>query len=141
MRDKVIDVAFSYTRLSPSKVFDVASNRRGASSSRNEYSFTVKESKYVFDVAPSDMDNHTDTHAFGRNFRVYFTTSKRCTVSPLLPQYSQQPDVPKVAGATAADLENGLTAILIFGNGLWFGDKTDKIIINPNQCRHYGIPV
>ena len=40
--------------------------------------FTVKESEYVFNAAQSEMDNHADTHVFGRNFRVYFTTYKRC---------------------------------------------------------------
>lgn len=141
MRNKVNDVAFSYSKLSPSsKVFAVASSRNIASSSRND-DFTVKESDYVFDVASSEMDNHADTHVFGRNFRVFFTTSKRCTVSPFLPEYPEQLDVPIVTGATAVDLENGSTVILIFGQGLWFGDRMDKSLINPNQCRHYRIPV
>jgi len=55
MRNKVIDVAFSYSKLSPSsKVFAVASSRNIASSSRND-DFTVKESDYVFDVASSEI--------------------------------------------------------------------------------------
>ena len=85
------------------------------------------------------MDNHSDTHVFGRNFRVYFTTSKRFTVSTFLPEYSKQLDVPIATGATAVDLENGSLLILIFGQGMWFGYIMDKSLINPNQYRHYGI--
>ena len=66
----------------------------------------MKESEYVFDAAPLEMDNHADTHVFGRNFRAYLMMSKRCTASPLLPKYSKQLNVPIVAGATVVDLEN-----------------------------------
>ena len=42
MRDKVIDVEFNYTKLSPSIVLTVSSNIRVASSSITEDDFTVK---------------------------------------------------------------------------------------------------
>ena len=141
MRDKVIDVDFSYSKLSPSIVLFVASNRRVSSSSINEDDLTVKESEYIFDMAPSEVDNHADTHVFGRNFRVYFTASKRCTVSPLLSEYSNQLDVPIVAVATEVDLDNVSTVVIIFGHSLWFGYRMDKSIINPDQCRNYDIIV
>ena len=38
-------------------------------------------------------------------------------------------------------MENGFTAVLIFGQCLWFGDIMDKSLINTNQCRNDGIPV
>ena len=101
----MIDVAFSYTKLIPSKSFDVASNRRIASSSKITDCFTMKNYEYVFDADPSDMYNHADRHVFGRNFRVYFTMSKRCTVSPLLAKYSKQLDVPVVTGVTVVYLK------------------------------------
>ena len=101
----------------------------------------MKDSEYVFEVAPSEMDNHADTHVFGRTFRVYFTTSKRCTVSTFLPKYSNQFDVTIVTGATAVHLKNVWTVVILFGQVLWFGDRMDKSLINPNQCRHYGIQV
>ena len=62
MREKVIDVAFSYTNLSLSRVIAIAINRRVASTSRNEDGFTFKESEYVFGVALSEMVNHADTN-------------------------------------------------------------------------------
>ena len=77
----------------------------------------MKESEYVLDAAPSDMDNHADTHGFGRNIRVYLTTSKMCTVSPFLTEYSKRLDVPIVTSATAFDLENGSGVVIIFGQG------------------------
>ena len=97
----------------------------------------MKGSEYVFDVAPSKMDNHADTHVFGRKFRVYLTASKRCPVSPLLPKYSKQLKVTIVTGVTEVDLENVSTMVLIFGNSLWFGDIVEKSLINPKQCRNY----
>ena len=78
----MINVAFSYTRKIPSRVLNVASNRILDNTPINKDGFNVKKSEYIFDVAPSKMDNHTDIHVFGRNFRVYFMTSNRCTVSP-----------------------------------------------------------
>ena len=66
----------------------------------------MKESEYFFGVAPSDMDYDADTHVFGRNFRVYFTMSKRFTVSTLLAKYSKQLDVPIVTGLTVVYLKN-----------------------------------
>ena len=29
--------------------------------------------------------------------------------------------------------------ILVFGKGLWFGNRMDPSLINSNQCRSYGI--
>ena len=31
--------------------------------------------------------------------------------------------------------------ILIFGQGLWFGNRMKKTLINPNQFRDFGIPI
>ena len=44
-----------------------------------------------------------------------------------------------VAG-TACTHQSGNTYILVTGIGLWFGPKMPRIsLINPNQCRSYGI--
>ena len=114
MRETVIGAALSYTKLIPSRVLGVASNIRVSGSVRNKDTFNVKKSEYIFDAAPSEMDNHADTHVFGRNFRVYFTMSKWCTVLTFLPEYSKQLDVPIVTGATAVDVENVLMVVPIF---------------------------
>ena len=31
--------------------------------------------------------------------------------------------------------------ILIFGQGLWFGNRTKKALINTNQYQYFGIPI
>ena len=33
----------------------------------------------------------------------------------------------------------GKTFILVFSQGLWFGDRIDRSLVNPNQCRAFGI--
>ena len=38
-------------------------------------------------------------------------------------------------------MESREVIILIFGQGLWFGNKMKKNLINPNQCRAFGIPI
>jgi len=50
-------------------------------------------------------------------------------------------DIPICTAATAVDLDTGETIILEFGQGLWFGDRMTHSLINPNQCRAYGLSV
>ena len=87
------------------------------------------------------MDNNEDTHVFGKNAHVFFTTPKKCTVSPFLQEYPEKVGVTIVTGETTVNLEHGSTVILIFGQGLWFGYSMYKTLINPNQFRYYGIPM
>jgi len=93
------------------------------------------------DPLPCEIDNHADTTCFGKNFRVTSFTSEVCSVSPFLSEYDSVTDVPICTAATAVDLESGETVILEFGQGLWFGDRMEHSLINPNQCRSYGIRI
>ena len=85
------------------------------------------------------MDNHADTHCFEANFWQLSFTSEDCTVSPFLPQYSEQMDVPICKGVTYLTLDSGEVVILDFGPGLQFGNRMEKSQINPNQCRNFWI--
>ena len=38
-------------------------------------------------------------------------------------------------------LYSGEMVILDFGKGLWFGNRMKKSLINPNQCRKFGIQI
>ena len=96
---------------------------------------------YSMDPGETEIDNHADTHCFGKNFKPLYFTSEVCSVSPFLDEYNSQDDVPICSAATAVDLDQGQTLILVFGQGLWFGNRMDKSLINPNQCRAYGIGV
>ena len=94
-----------------------------------------------WDACPTEMDNHADTHCFGRNFRPLSFTSEECTVAPFLAEYSEQLNIPICTGATACTLDSGECVILVFGQGLWFGNRMDKTLLNPNQCRSFGIMI
>ena len=49
-----------------------------------------------------------------------------CSVYPFLSKYTWSS-------------HTGQLYILLFGQGLWFGDRIDRLLINPNKCRSYGI--
>ena len=92
-----------------------------------------------FNPAMSEIDNHADTHVFGKNFRPIYFTSEVCSVTPFLDEYKEQENVRICTGATAYETKFGETIILQFGQALWFGNRMEKSLINPNQCRAYGI--
>jgi hypothetical protein len=49
-------------------------------------------------------------------------------------------DIPVATAATAWDNPtSGETIVLIFHQGLWFGDKLTNSLINPNKCRMHGV--
>lgn len=98
------------------------------------------QSDTCLDFCQTDIDNHADSHVFGKNFLPLTFTNEVCTVSGFLGT-PQATDIPIYNAATAYTNENGETLILIFGRGLWFGDKMDKSLINPNQMRAYGIKI
>ena len=41
--------------------------------------------------------------------------------------------------ATAWTSHTGQVYILVFVEGLWFGDRMDRSLINSNKCRYFGI--
>ena len=88
---------------------------------------------------PLEIDNHADTHCFGSNFRPLFWNDIQCSVSPFLDEFGSTENVDICCGATAWTAPSGETLLLIFGQGLWFGNRMDKSLINPNQCRAFGI--
>ena len=47
-------------------------------------------------------------------------------MSPLLPEYAEQMNVPICTGVTALTLDLGEVVILDFGKGLWFGNRMEK---------------
>ena len=53
------------------------------------------------------MDNHADTHCFGANFRPISFTSEECNVSPFIPEYIEQENIPICTGVTVLILDSG----------------------------------
>ena len=60
---------------------------------------------------------------------------------PFLPEYAEHMHVPICTGVTDLTLDSGEVAILEFEQGLWFGNRMEKSLINPNQCQKFGIQI
>ena len=60
------------------------------------------------------MDNHADTHYFGAKFRPILFTLEECNMFPLLPEYTEQMNVPIHKGVTVLSLDSGEVVILGF---------------------------
>ena len=104
-------------------------------------SYTTPDNNDNYEALPLEIDNHADTHCFGRNFTPFMWTGLSCSVSPFLSEYDTMDDVKICSAATSYTASTGETIILIFGQGLWFGNRMQKSLINPNQCRSYNIQV
>ena len=98
-----------------------------------------KQKKILWYMCSAEIDNHAYTHFFGRNIQPLSFTSEACTVSPLLVEYYEQENTTICTGETSYTMETGEVIILIFGQGLWFGNRIEKFLINPNQCQSFGI--
>ena len=76
----------------------------------------------------------------GKNFRVLSVTNRIADVYGFNSNHGCQDSVPIVTAATAYDSPTtGETYILIFNEVLWYGNKLDHSLINPNQLRHFGV--
>ena len=52
------------------------------------------------------MDNHDDSHCFGVNFRPISFTLEEYTVSPFIPEYTEQVKVPFFTGVNVLKLDS-----------------------------------
>ena len=104
-----------------------------------ETSRAAKETA-VDHIARTEIDNHADTCCFGQNFAVKYLTRVKCSVSTFSKEQEAMVDVEAATAYTAYDnLEDCCTYILEFNEGLWFGNRMDHSLINPNQVRMTGI--
>ncbi len=88
---------------------------------------------------PTEVDNHADTHCFGANFRPIMWNNIQCSVSPFLDELGSTENIDICTAATAWTHPSGETILLVFGQGLWFGHRMTKSLLNPNQCRAFGV--
>ena len=91
------------------------------------------------DALNSEIDNHADTHCFGKNCRRLSLSDLMFSVSPFLSRYTNTDNVEICTAATAWTIHTGQVYILVFVQGIWFGDRMDRSLINPNQCCSFGI--
>lgn len=101
-----------------------------------------KVAMYQDFVSTMEMDNHADTHCFGRNFTPILFTGQSCDVTAFSEKLSPITQVPICMACTAYDdPDTGLTTILEFPQGLWMPDHMDHSLINLNQCCAFGINI
>ena len=62
-------------------------------------------------------------------------------MSTLLSEYAEHMNVPIFAGVTDLTLDSGEMIILEIVKGSWFGNRMEKSLIKPNQCRKFGIQI
>jgi hypothetical protein len=92
-------------------------------------------------MAENECDTNADTCCLGKNFIVLTPTFRTADVYAYDASIKPIENVPIVTGATAYDDPvTGHTYILVFHESLYYGDKLDHTLINPNQVRSYGIP-
>jgi hypothetical protein len=92
-------------------------------------------------MADNECDTNADTCCLGKNFVVLTSTFRTADVYAYDTSIKPIENVPIVSGATAYDdPASGQTYILVFHESLYYGDKLDHTLVNPNQLRSYGIP-
>ena len=78
------------------------------------------QDKVIWRAPATEMDNNADTHCFGEFFCPISLNYKECTVSPFIPEYTEQMNIPIYTSFTAFKLASGEVVILEFVQGLWF---------------------
>ena len=92
--------------------------------------------------AVNECDTNADTCCLGKNFVVLQATFRTADVYAYDTSIKPIENVPIVSGATAYDDPiTGETYILVFNEALYYGEKLDHSLINPNQLRSFGIPL
>jgi len=92
-------------------------------------------------TADNECDTNADTCCLGKNFLVLHSTYRTADVYAYDTSIKPIENVPIVTAATAFDdPTSGNTFILVFNEALYYGEKLDHSLINPNQIRSYGIP-
>ena len=92
--------------------------------------------------ALNECDTNADTCCLGKNFIISQYTTRSSDVYAYDKSYEPIENVPIVTGMTAYDDDaTGQTYILVFHEALYYGNKLDHSLINPNQLRNYGIKV
>ena len=93
----------------------------------------------LMDSAHTDIDNHADTHCFGKNLRIMSSTEQEFSVNEFLNELATANNVSTVIAATSMIDDDGTLILFVFGQGLNFTKKMDKGPVNTNQCILFGV--
>ena len=89
-----------------------------------------------------ELDTRADTCVAGKNFRLVEATGEKVDVSPFSDEYEAIGDVPIGTVETAYTCpETGETVLLVGHQHLYFGDRMNHSLWNPNQLRHFDAKV
>ena len=86
------------------------------------------------------LDSHTNTIVAGRNCAILRYTDRSYNVATFSEHYTPMRDVPIISAATGYTSANGMNYIIVFNEALYMGDM-NHLLINTNQCRHFGAEV
>ena len=90
----------------------------------------------------NECDTNADTCCLGKNFVILEFTQRTADVYAYIKDIAPITGIPIVSGATAWDDPiTEQTYILVINEGLYYGNKMDHSLINPNQVRDYGVPL
>ena len=90
----------------------------------------------------TELDSHADTIAGGSNCRVHALTGQTVKVSGFNDSIKAIDGIPVATLLTAwTDPQDGQVYILVLNEALYFGNKMDHTLLNPNQLRDYGCKV
>lgn len=103
---------------------------------------TVENQSSAGTIGRNEMDTHADTGVAGKNWRPVEYTGEQVEVQPYSKEYAAIRDIPIAKCATVwTDQETGIDWLLLADQMLWFGDRLDHSLLNPNQMREFGITV
>lgn len=103
---------------------------------------TVENQSSAGTVGRKELDTHADTGVAGRNWRPIEFTGDQVEVQPYSKEYTAIRDIPIAKCATVwTDQDTGTDWLLLADQMLWFGNRLDHSLLNPNQIREFGITV
>ena len=125
-----------------SKIISGPRHGQGRAVKRAKTTTAMRKADHVDGMeARNELDTRADTICAGVNFRMISTSGQCCDVKGFHEEFESIKDVPVARVATKIITPQGETLILIVNEALYFGPSMDHSLINPNQIRHYGIPV
>ena len=105
-----------------------------------EMSHRVRQNKRIATETHGEMwvDTGADTTCAGAGFTVLAYTDRYVTLRGYSDSSDEEERVPVVTAATAIDLNDGMTIILIMNKVLWLGNSQYTSLLNLNQVRYAG---
>ena len=103
---------------------------------------TVEHQTTAGTIGRNELDTHADTGVAGRNWCVIEFTGDQVEVQPYSTEYEAIKGIPIAKCATVwTDPDSGREWLLLADQMLWFGERLDHSLLNPNQIREFGIRV